>query len=324
MAAELIDTAQAILTATDTALSKAYREEDRAWRKDDLGWRQVERAFMQQQQAWRQEDLEQRQLENARALWARAVEKNRRDVEERAEQLKAISSLSALIAGFVLTAFLQFDFAPSASTEGVQMAFGVTIAITVALEANAMMLCSLIHASILKIGRTYVSSQEEADFMARARHWAANYRPGDRPPAPRRNFQAHWAYACEGQWRIAFLCFSLGIPVFFLNMALAAWIKFDYSKKTAISMTVIMGLAFAFYLVAQNRWSWHMVWAGRRELMEEVLPQAPACGMPWDWHRRPNGGPSTMHQRHGSLGGLEKRSSDTAAAPGQSDSELGA
>lgn len=36
-----------------------------------------------------------------------------------------------------------------------------------------MMLCSLIHASILKIGRTYVSSQEEADFMARARHWAA-------------------------------------------------------------------------------------------------------------------------------------------------------
>ncbi len=46
MAAELIDTAQAILTATDTALSKAYREEDRAWRKDDLGWRQVERAFM--------------------------------------------------------------------------------------------------------------------------------------------------------------------------------------------------------------------------------------------------------------------------------------
>lgn len=131
----------------------------------------------QQQAAWRQEDLEQRQLENARALWARAVEKNRhdapcaarlggccihearprcassatagalahasgqacaplhpprrRDVEERAEQLKAISSLSALIAGFVLTAFLQFDFAPSASSEGVQLAFGVTIAITV-------------------------------------------------------------------------------------------------------------------------------------------------------------------------------------------------
>ena len=31
----------------------------------------------QQQLAWRQEDLVQRQLENARAMWARHVEKNR-------------------------------------------------------------------------------------------------------------------------------------------------------------------------------------------------------------------------------------------------------
>lgn len=59
-------------------------------------------------------------------------------------------------------------------------------------------------------------------------------------------------------------------------------------------------------------------------LLQEVLPQAPACGMPWDWHRRPHGGPSIMHQRHGSLGGLDKRSVDVATAPTQSDSELGA
>lgn len=72
--------------------------------------------------------------------------------------------------------------------------------------------------------------------MRRVGSWAArqpspghslhcSYRPGDRPPAPRRNFQAHWQYACEGQWRLAFLMFSAGLPVFFVNMALAAWIK---------------------------------------------------------------------------------------------------
>lgn len=134
MAGELIETAQALLTATDTALSKAWRDEERAWRKADLSWRDTEREFMcvlqnlsavqcsavqckvtragdvlavnvlvihhscqcgplsltthppslcattghrQQQLAWRQEDLVQRQLENARALWARSVEKNR-------------------------------------------------------------------------------------------------------------------------------------------------------------------------------------------------------------------------------------------------------
>ena len=46
MASELIDTAQAILTATDTAISKAYRDEDRVWRKEDLGWREQERQLM--------------------------------------------------------------------------------------------------------------------------------------------------------------------------------------------------------------------------------------------------------------------------------------
>lgn len=102
----------------------------------------------------------------------------RRDVEERAEQLKAIGNLSALIAGFALVSFLQFDFAPNAASEGVQLAFGVTIALTVLLEANAMVICTLIHASILKTGRSYISSQEEADFMARARQFAARYGQG--------------------------------------------------------------------------------------------------------------------------------------------------
>lgn len=40
------DAAQAVLTATDTALSKAWRDEERAWRQADLAWRQEELAFM--------------------------------------------------------------------------------------------------------------------------------------------------------------------------------------------------------------------------------------------------------------------------------------
>lgn len=144
-----MDTAQALLQATDTALSRAWRDEDRGWRKADLAWRdharEEERAFRREQEAWRRQDLVQRHVENARALWARHVEKNRwgsggaeeatcsalglawlasrlhslppthplhapppahrrRDVEERAEQLKSISNLSALVAGFALGA----------------------------------------------------------------------------------------------------------------------------------------------------------------------------------------------------------------------------
>ena len=67
----------------------------------------------------------------------------RRDVEERAEQLKAISNLSALIAGFALVSFLQFDFSPSAASEGVQLAFGLTIALTVRPRCPLCPLCDV-------------------------------------------------------------------------------------------------------------------------------------------------------------------------------------
>ena len=52
------------------------------------------------ERAWRVEDLEQRGVAHARRLWARYRESNRRDVEERTEQLRSFSNLSAYIAGF--------------------------------------------------------------------------------------------------------------------------------------------------------------------------------------------------------------------------------
>ena len=64
-------------------------------------------ASRDEERRWRAEDLEQRALDNARVLWARFVEKNRRDVEERAEQLKGFSNLAALVAGFVMISYLQ-------------------------------------------------------------------------------------------------------------------------------------------------------------------------------------------------------------------------
>ena len=51
----------------------------------------------EERRRWRQEDIEQRTLENARVLWARFVEQNRRDIEERSEQLKTFSNLAALV-----------------------------------------------------------------------------------------------------------------------------------------------------------------------------------------------------------------------------------
>jgi hypothetical protein len=60
--------------------------------------------------------MEQRNLENARVLWLRFVEKNRRDVEEKTEQLKAISNLAALFAGFAVVTLTQFTIDDSADS----------------------------------------------------------------------------------------------------------------------------------------------------------------------------------------------------------------
>ena len=64
----------------------------------------------QENRKWRMEDIEQRVLENARWVWLRYAEKNRRDVEEKSEQLKSISNLSALLGGFAVVAFVELQF----------------------------------------------------------------------------------------------------------------------------------------------------------------------------------------------------------------------
>jgi hypothetical protein len=82
------------------------------------------------QKQWRLHDLDQRSLDNARVIWGRFMEKNRREVEERAEQLKSLGNLAALVAGFAVVAFLEFggDFDKSKT---LTLAFGTTAALVV-------------------------------------------------------------------------------------------------------------------------------------------------------------------------------------------------
>lgn len=83
------------------------------------------------QKLWRAEDMQQRTLDSARVLWNRFVEKNRRDVEERAEQLKSIGNISALVAGFAVVAFLEFQVAWESIPEALEAVFGFTTALVV-------------------------------------------------------------------------------------------------------------------------------------------------------------------------------------------------
>ena len=66
---------------------------------------------------------------------------------------------------------------------------------------------------------------------------------------------------CESEWRLAFLCFILGMPSFLISLAVSAWIKFeDYRSKggasyiAPISVTIISGLTVLFWMFERQKW----------------------------------------------------------------------
>ncbi|GIL87472.1 hypothetical protein Vretifemale_15453 [Volvox reticuliferus] len=200
----VLNTAQTILTGYDVTLQRQIRSEERAWRAEDLAYRQHEREvasqelqFMLEERTFLAAQIQQAHVDNARALWQRFVNRNRTEVQEKAEQLKALSALAALLAGFALVRY------------------------EVGVEVAAVVLCSLMLASIMRVGKMYVSEQEEAEFMHQCHVFVSQYRPGHRPPAPVRTFAAYWAHRCEGEWSTAFRLFTIGVPCFFVNLALA-------------------------------------------------------------------------------------------------------
>lgn len=276
--------------------------EDRSWRAQDMDfrveerdWWHLEHLWRQENRKWRVEDVEQRVLENARWIWLRYAEKNRRDVEEKSEQLKSISNLSALIAGFAVVAFVELQFhdpetKPTHVGEVLIVAYAATTATVVALMLNSMVLCSFLLCSILRNGKTYVSEAEEADYLFRCRSFSANYKPGDAPPTPKRSFEAFWETRCEDDWKHAFRMFTCGVPVFLVNIACVAWLKFHYSPAAAGATTAVAVVATAGWAKTQNNWGWHVARGGRaaqRAAAYSSAPREPA-GMPFDWHARPS------------------------------------
>ena len=305
------DIATAFLTALDTSLSKKWREEDRMWRQQDISYRKEEREYRileqlyrEQQVNWRKSDVKQRTLENARCVWNRYVEKNRRDVEEKSEQLKSISNLSALIAGFAVVSLVELNFTndfekmPSHVSEWLICAYAASTALVVGLMLNAMVLCTFILSSILKRGKSYVSEDEEAEFLFRCRRFANHFKPGDYPPQPKRTFERHWENRCESSWKKAFYMFTLGVPIFLANLACCAWLKFSYSKVTNGVVSGIVFLSACVWAKTNKDWGWEIARGSdsartsinggiRKNLKRGADVGGKINGLPFDWHARP-------------------------------------
>ncbi|CAG9462312.1 unnamed protein product [Pedinophyceae sp. YPF-701] len=326
---------QATITGYDAQASYQWREVERQWRKEDMRWREEERtklqldvAQMNRQMEWRQEDrrfryaeVEQRAVDNARYLWLRFVEKNRREVEEKAQLLRLMSELSALIAGFAVVGILEFNVDFDDTSEPLLALFAAFTALTVGLTANSMIVCALMHAAVLRIGKSFVGEVEEAEFMRACLAYARGTAPPDdpfarnagttpvnkprcptdaAPPQPRRNFNTYWVHRCEEEWRWSFRMFSLGVACFLSSLACSFAIKFDGSDATRWLGIALIGSAFLYWAFNQRQFSDFLLrdeqlgattWLGQagegKRGGDDGAANLVMQDQPWCWHNEP-------------------------------------
>ncbi|KAK9845355.1 hypothetical protein WJX81_004192 [Elliptochloris bilobata] len=237
---------------------------------------------------------------NARLLWVRFVERNRNDVEERAEQLRSFSFLSGIIAGFAVASFLQLDFHVAAddpdhppTPQAWQLGFAISVGLTAGLATCSMAMCSLILMSILKTGPGMVSEEEEAVFMAQCSAFATGYQPGMRPPAPRRTFRTHWHDMCSSTFAQAFCMFTGGLIALQVNLIFAFWIKYTPAGlgtaplTTPVASTAFLVAGLAYLMAANARWAPFLGSVDAKlaaPLGKDVYPEFRPAGLPWDWH----------------------------------------
>lgn len=300
MASTYGDVARAVLTAFDSSMSNAWREEEEAWhaseeqwRQQDLQWNncerlrwQSERHFRDLKYRWREEDMVQRNLDNAHCLWLRFIERNRRDVEEKSEQLRAISNLAAIFAGFAIVTLTQFNVQEKQSLVLAGL-YGILTALVEGLMTISMVTCTLILGCIVKIGKTYVSEQAEEEFIFQCFEFCKNYEEGDCPPCPRRTMEAFWECRCESSWQWAFFCFSLGVSLFLLSLTVIGWIKYSGDSKVTASLFVsLCGVAVFVWCFIHYSWSKYVrktqLMDDRNDLLGDPL------GLPYDWYLAPN------------------------------------
>lgn len=297
---DTIAKAQAVMTAWDSSMSQARREEERSWHlyltechEEDVSYLETEGAHLldlsdlrAQKILWRGEDMEQRNLENARALWLRFVERNRRDVEEKSDQLKAISNLAALFCGFATVTLTQF--AVKTEHSWVLLGFyGVLTALAEGLMVISMVTCTLILGSIVKMGKLYVNEVAEEEFMFQCRDFCLTFQLGDRPPCPKRTLEAFWELRCEKSWQRAFLCFSFGVSAFVCSLILVGWVIFaSKASVTAGLFTFISCVSVVIWMGIQ--YSWGSYTRKRRLGRDQSVRSENPDGLPFDWYLAPD------------------------------------
>nr|ADE77601.1 unknown [Picea sitchensis] len=263
---------QAALTGLDTWMSRKWREKQWRWRQQRSDWRAEDMQFrfeeillreeeqdcFQAELRWREEDMKQRKVGNSRYLWNRFSERNRRDVEEKSEQLRSISWLSGLVTSFTMTSPIEFTFISQSISIAKLTSYAIFAAIVPTLMITSTIICVYLLGRILKMGKMFVAEHAEEVFMKQCCLFSGSNGTLPTPPKPRRTFERFWDIRCENDWEKAFYLFILGIGSFLALLCTMGFIKFSFANGVAILFSAIIGVVFFIWLGAQLTWGTYL------------------------------------------------------------------
>lgn len=176
----------------------------------------------------RAQDMAHRKIENRR----RAIDDARRILDNKVQQLKAISHLAALVAGFCMVVLVEAQVDENAPS-WLKAAFGLSAASVIGLMCMAMINCTLILVLILKHDCTrFVDDLTPSELLL-----------------------DFWSNRCEDDWQTSFQAFTAGVPAFLVSLALLGWVKFLSSPATAVCITVVAVIAIGVWILhTQRKW----------------------------------------------------------------------
>ena len=165
----------------------------------------------------------------------REIDDARRSVDEKSEQLKAISHISALIAGFAMVVLVEVEL-PGTTPFWLLISFALSSAMVVCLMLVAMLNCTMILVCILKFDSVR------------------------RDPA----FKTFWTIRCENDWLNGYWAFNRGVATFVIMLISLGWIKFEafsswsrYVPASCVTLvSVITGLQWYLHTFHKyNKWN---------------------------------------------------------------------
>lgn len=171
---------------------------------------------------WREEDLRQRNIENRQYS---LIQKNRL-VDLRARNLKGISNLSALIAGFTVVMFVELQI-PEDISDALIISYGACSALVCCILSLTTVQTTLMLASISNRSQIHETKQD---------------------------FNRFWVGRCEDKWRRTFYLFSYAIPLFLLDIILVGWVKFHRTPVAAAVITFVGAVAILMWSSDQCFW----------------------------------------------------------------------